>query len=250
MVLGPIISAGANLVSGFLGSNSARDAQRASAAQALRQEKLQKEFAQKGIQWKVDDAKAAGIHPLYALGASTATYSPVTVGSTADTSLATGVANMGQDLSRAINSTRTAGQREDAFTSTAKALQLQKAGLENELLGAQIAKLRATSNPPMPTLDQGPVPQASKFEERPKLMMGGFPISTDPNSSNADDYTKRWGEFIGDTIAGPMVAWNDYMNTSGGGVRPNPIFHMNVRPGSVADRAYRWWSGRSGPYTR
>lgn len=30
-----------------------------------------KEFAQKGIRWKVADAKAAGIHPLYAMGAST-----------------------------------------------------------------------------------------------------------------------------------------------------------------------------------
>lgn len=31
--------------------------------------KLQKQFAQTGIQWKVADAKKAGIHPVYALGA-------------------------------------------------------------------------------------------------------------------------------------------------------------------------------------
>jgi hypothetical protein len=36
----------------------------------------QREFAQMGIQWKVADAKAAGLHPLYALGGSGATYSP------------------------------------------------------------------------------------------------------------------------------------------------------------------------------
>lgn len=35
----------------------------------------QREFAQNGIQWKVEDAKKAGIHPLYALGASTASPS-------------------------------------------------------------------------------------------------------------------------------------------------------------------------------
>lgn len=34
-------------------------------------EKLQREFAQQGIQWKVQDAKHAGIHPLAALGAVT-----------------------------------------------------------------------------------------------------------------------------------------------------------------------------------
>lgn len=32
---------------------------------------FQREFAQNGISWKVADAKRAGIHPLYALGAST-----------------------------------------------------------------------------------------------------------------------------------------------------------------------------------
>lgn len=37
---------------------------------------LQKEFAQMGIRWRVDDAKAAGIHPLAAVGASGASYSP------------------------------------------------------------------------------------------------------------------------------------------------------------------------------
>ena len=40
----------------------------------------QKEFAQNGIRWKVEDAKAAGIHPLFALGAQGATFSPISVG--------------------------------------------------------------------------------------------------------------------------------------------------------------------------
>lgn len=39
----------------------------------------QKEFAKKGIRWRVGDAKAAGVHPLYALGAQTAGYSPTAV---------------------------------------------------------------------------------------------------------------------------------------------------------------------------
>lgn len=42
---------------------------------------LQKEFAQHGIRWKVADAKAAGLHPLYAVGASTSSAMPITVGS-------------------------------------------------------------------------------------------------------------------------------------------------------------------------
>lgn len=36
--------------------------------QNQQQEQLSKEFAQHGVQWRVDDAKRAGIHPLAALG--------------------------------------------------------------------------------------------------------------------------------------------------------------------------------------
>lgn len=57
-------SAGLNLLGGYLGSKSASDANQSNA-------ELQREFAQHGIRWKVADAKAAGIHPLAALGATT-----------------------------------------------------------------------------------------------------------------------------------------------------------------------------------
>lgn len=39
-------------------------------------EALQREFAQMGIRWKVEDAEAAGLHPLYALGGAGAAYAP------------------------------------------------------------------------------------------------------------------------------------------------------------------------------
>lgn len=41
----------------------------------------QKEFAQNSIQWRVNDAKAAGLHPLAALGANGTTYTPSAVSS-------------------------------------------------------------------------------------------------------------------------------------------------------------------------
>lgn len=44
--------------------------------QAERNIALQKEFAQHGIQWRVADAQAAGLHPLYAIGGSGASFSP------------------------------------------------------------------------------------------------------------------------------------------------------------------------------
>ena len=51
---------------GAFGSNKA----------SKRNAKLQKEFAQHGITWRVNDAKRAGIHPLYAIGAPAFSASP------------------------------------------------------------------------------------------------------------------------------------------------------------------------------
>jgi len=140
-MIGAIASALGNVVSGIAGASSAKSA-------AKQEYKNQKEFAQQGIQWKVDDAKAAGIHPLYALGANTATYAPVSVGNTNPLS---GLAAAGQDLSRAVDATRPASAKVDAITSTQQALATERMGLENELLRSQIAKTRQESNPPMPT---------------------------------------------------------------------------------------------------
>jgi hypothetical protein len=104
---------------------------------------LQKEFAQQGIRWKVEDAKAAGIHPLYALGANTLGFSPVSTGDVY--SPARGMAEMGQDLSRAIQATRTNSERTQV---AADSLRLRNMELQNELLQAQIAKMNQPGTPP------------------------------------------------------------------------------------------------------
>jgi len=137
-MLGNVISAVGNVVGGIIGSND-----------KAKDRKLQKQFAQEGIRWKVADAKAAGIHPLAALGAQTTSYAPVSVGGP---SLASGLASAGQDISRAVDATRTGGERLDAYSKTIQDLNVQRMGLENELLASQIAKVRqAGGNPPMPT---------------------------------------------------------------------------------------------------
>lgn len=133
-MLGNIISAGANLLGGVLGSKE-KDKDRA----------LQKDFAQQGIRWKVEDAKAAGVHPLYALGANTVSYSPVAGSS----DLSSGLAAAGQDVGRAVNATQTQGER---VSGVVQSLQIKRMELENQLLASQIARVnQAGSVPPMPT---------------------------------------------------------------------------------------------------
>lgn len=141
-MLAAALAAGANIIGGIIGNNAAEK-------QAKQNIKLQKDFAQQGIRWKVADAKAAGIHPLAALGAQTHSYAPQ-VGGTGN--VGTGLAAAGQDIARGINATRSDSERVDAYTKTIQDLNIQRMGLENEMLGSQIAKINQAGTPPaMPT---------------------------------------------------------------------------------------------------
>lgn len=145
LIGGALISGASSLLGGLFGKSSQEKANRENI-------KLQREFAQNGIQWKVADAKAAGLHPLAALGAQTASFSPSIVG---DTSFGTGVAQAGQDLGRAIQSTRTQDQRVGAYEKTVQDLTLQRMGLENTLLASQISKAnQPATGPAMPSAAQ------------------------------------------------------------------------------------------------
>jgi len=110
---------------------------------ANRENRLQEKFAQNGIRWKVEDAKAAGLHPLAALGTPTTSYQPAYGDSTASN-----YANLGQDLTRAIHSTRTSKEREEKLADLA----VTSSELDNELKRAQLAKLAPNQiGPPGPS---------------------------------------------------------------------------------------------------
>lgn len=78
---------------------------------------LEKEFAQNGIRWKVEDAKAAGLHPLIGAGATTTTYSPtgsvgVGIPETGQQSSGIALSELGQNLSRAFDANRAQEEHE------------------------------------------------------------------------------------------------------------------------------------------
>lgn len=138
-MLSAIIPAAANIIGGLLGKSSADKARQASIDMANQNIALQREFAQNGIQWRVEDAKKAGVHPIYALGGSGASFSPVSANFTADTSLPNAMAAAGQDIGRAIHATRTQKDRMGALSATAAKLQLEGLNLDNDLKRVEIA---------------------------------------------------------------------------------------------------------------
>lgn len=90
---GSLVGAGSSLAGGMINAATSKSIAREQMA-------MQREFAQNGIQWKVEDAKKAGLHPLYAIGASTATYTPVSQDSSA---MGNAVADAGAYLGKAID---------------------------------------------------------------------------------------------------------------------------------------------------
>lgn len=101
-MLGTILGIAGSALGGLLGKQGAESANDQSRLTALYNAQKQEEFAKMGIRWRVEDAKAAGLHPLHALGASTPTFSPVsTAFVNPNEGLGSSMAQMGQNLSRA-----------------------------------------------------------------------------------------------------------------------------------------------------
>lgn len=114
-------------------------------------EHLQREFAQMGIRWKVADAEAAGLHPLYALGGSGAAFAPspaLVHGSSPEVKPALRdpspppgyLGTMGQDIGRALAATL------DPAQAAERALQLKLLESQVDKENAQAAYYRSQAN--------------------------------------------------------------------------------------------------------
>lgn len=88
---GSSMSGGSGLIGGIIGAIHNRDGTLSGRESQDRDRQAQYDFAQNSIQWRVADAEAAGIHPLFALGAQTQGFSPVGPAGGADTSYASDI---------------------------------------------------------------------------------------------------------------------------------------------------------------
>lgn len=133
------------------------------AAERIAQQNInyQREFAQSGIQWKAADARAAGIHPIYAMGAQTHSFSPVSIGSSGDFKSEidfSGLSkDMGQDVSNAVERSQPregrASRLMEAQTIASRNLDLENKKLQNILLASKVASQQAITGPGVPPLD-------------------------------------------------------------------------------------------------
>lgn len=147
-------------------------------------ENLQREFAQNGIRWKVEDAKAAGLHPLYALGGMGATATP-----------SAQPIMTGQDLSRAAQAFTTSTEQEIQKAQ----LEVLKAQADKDYALASAARSAEAREAQQAMFPQGsveitpiPRPGTTTVQELPPLLPGqgsGNPLADRRIKMKADEVT-------------------------------------------------------------
>jgi hypothetical protein len=130
-----------SVVSGAFGLfGASRDRGYASDA-ADREAQVSREIAQNQIRWRVADAKAAGVHPLYAIGAPSFSAPSISAFSPG---YGKAFGDMGQDLGRAITAAMSSKERaEEKRIARLSAMQnYQRGELENQRLATEVALMQ------------------------------------------------------------------------------------------------------------
>lgn len=139
------VALGGDYLAGQQAGEEASDARRHQDQVNIANAELQREFAKNSIRWRIEDAASVGLSPLAAIGASSYNASPSHVASGPDHTKSEMYSRMGQNISRAVQSTMTQDER------VMSRLSVERANLENELLRTQILAIKAPSNPPLPS---------------------------------------------------------------------------------------------------
>lgn len=194
-----IIAAAAGVYAARQQRHAIRDANNANAAQ-------QDAFAKHGVQWKVQDARRAGIAPEYALGASTISPSPT---HTPDTSSSM-IADAGQNISRAALASATQPDRD--MTKALQAETLRGMKLDNQIKETQgLSQTGFPQNPAFPHPNGNVIPG-----------QGNSPVKDVQLERTGMSRSSPYSE--GGSI--PSVGW---AKTADGGLRPVPSTDIKNR---------------------
>lgn len=145
------------------------------------------------IQRRVADARAAGIHPLAALGASvsSSSWQPMFQGSSGGGNpIVEALAQSGQDITRALAAGMTPEAKQHAIMGQ---LQLENQSLQNDLLRSQLARLNQSPSVGLPSNSDMPGLTGSGFGgsyvvERPAMVTHAMPGNPAQEVGATTDY--------------------------------------------------------------
>lgn len=185
-----LISAGTSLAGGALDFGQSDDIAKRNSREAQLDRAHQRQFAQHGIQWRVNDARAAGVHPLVALGAQLNQGTPTAIG-TGNTGSAKGdaIRAAGAAIAESL-------ARRDKEKAETRLLNAQADFTEQQAADSQLARMNQmqVNDVVVPEFHEVNDPQYT-----PRLNIGGIPIRTAP-TTDAQTLEDRYGEFGGSAL--------------------------------------------------
>lgn len=192
-----------------------------------RSQDVQERWMQNQMQWRVQDAKKAGVHPLAAIGSNLSPPSAPGFSVGSDSGIGGALSDMGQDVGRAIGSTMSG---ETKYRTSLQALQLERGELENSILREQLRRLQPTGTPSFPvTLEP------SEWHGIGDRLRPGFTDIYAPKPGSGTS----WQELPGQGNVVPGIKHSPSEQFSGaGGMQPsaNPFSRWVVNPLGGIDR--------------
>lgn len=211
------IGAGASLLGGAMGGSSNNKIQKWNELSWKRQFRWQQELARSGIQLKVNDAKTAGIHPLYAMGSTPFNSSPIGSGFSPGTNpMGDGVSQAGQDISRAIAANANREVRNLAIEQSKASL--EGMNIDNDIKRAELASLLKRisgdqTGPSFPySLARGVIADSPAFGSNTVVTPVQRPASDDKQSGYATSGSQASTTFFrttGGVVAAPSELFAD-----------------------------------------
>jgi len=176
---GALISAGGSLLGGLLGSSGPSKFEK---QMARAQFQFQQDFAKQGVRWRVEDAKAAGLHPLFALGYQPTGGSPVQIPAGGPDPMGGALAEAGQSIGRAVAAQQTKEERAlQALQMATLMAGLEESDARKQVLLAEAAKLRGDQ--------QGPgLPEGIDVGYGAKT----FPLPDAPRLQESEFFNQKW----------------------------------------------------------
>jgi len=139
-ILPPLITGGMGMLGGILSNDYNKDMMEDN-------RNFQREVLNNQLQWKVRDAEKAGIHPVYAMGAGTASTFPITL----DDQMGPALREMGQGVGTAVSRLLDRQQREKHdMDMSLGAAQLAESDARRQMYLSEAARQRQTPAAPMP----------------------------------------------------------------------------------------------------
>lgn len=180
-----LIGGGTALLGSALSDRSTDRAMDRSAAERTLDRDFQREYAQHGIRWRINDGRAAGLHPLIAAGVQPTPYSPVGDGGTVTGSAkGDGIRAAGAMLAESL--ARSGREKAETRLLNAQADIYEQQGHDSQL--ARMKQLQVND------VVQDGYHDVNNPKRTTKLKFAGIPISTAPFSSDAQTFEDRYGE--------------------------------------------------------